>query len=63
MTRSKHLKFLITVVGLLLVLAIPGIGFAGIHDWSPEEVRSLKSLWIESLPPVPTDHSNAYGDD
>ena len=63
MTRSKHLKFLITVVGLLLVLAIPGIGFAGIHDWSPEEVRSLKSLWIESLPPVPMDPSNSYGDD
>jgi len=63
MTSIKRFQSLIPLVGLLLVLAIPGTGFTGVHEWSPEEIRTLKTLWIKSLPPVPPDPSNAYGDD
>jgi cytochrome c peroxidase len=31
--------------------------------WSSEEIAVLRSLWIESLPPVPEDPSNRYADD
>lgn len=31
--------------------------------WSPEEVATLRSLWIESLAELPADPSNAYDDD
>lgn len=33
------------------------------HAWSPEQRRTLESLWIGSLPPLPPDPSNAVGDD
>jgi cytochrome c peroxidase len=31
--------------------------------WSKAEVATLRSLWIGSLPPLPPDPSNQYGDD
>ena len=33
------------------------------NRWSQEEVATLRSLWIETLPNLPADPSNAYGDD
>lgn len=63
MDRMKRFKILIPFAGLLFVLVIPINGFSGVHDWSPEEVRTLKSLWIGTLSPVPPDPSNAYGAD
>lgn len=32
-------------------------------SWSPTEVEVLRSLWIGSLPPLPLDPTNKYGDD
>ncbi|UCF88173.1 MAG: cytochrome-c peroxidase, partial [bacterium] len=43
--------------------AFPVDLFAGVHDWTPGERETLRSLSIQSLPPVPPDPSNAYGDD
>jgi cytochrome c peroxidase len=63
MAASKRFLRLILVLGLLLVIAIPGTAYAGAHEWSPDEIRTLKSLWIESLPGIQQDTSNAYGDD
>lgn len=63
MYSLEKFKILTLLVGLILMMAIPAAGFAGVHEWSPEEVRALKSLWIESLPSAPPDPSNAYGDD
>jgi cytochrome c peroxidase len=37
-----------------------GSAAAGVHDWTPGEVEVLRSLWIESLPPIPNDASNRY---
>src|SRR5262245_45733774 len=31
--------------------------------WTNEEVATLRSLWIGSLPPLPADASNKYADD
>ncbi|MDF1526599.1 MAG: cytochrome c peroxidase [bacterium] len=62
MAGSNRFLSLILVLGSLLVI-FPGTVYAGVHDWSPGEVRTLKSLWIKSLPTVPQDPSNAYGDD
>jgi cytochrome c peroxidase len=33
------------------------------NRWSDEEIESLRSLWIGSLPPLPPDPSNKYADD
>ena len=33
------------------------------HEWTPEEIATLESLWIGGLPPVPPDPSNAVADD
>lgn len=63
MAVSKRFLSLILVLGSLLVMVIPGTGYAGVHEWSPDEIRTLKSLWIESLPGMRPDPSNAYGDD
>lgn len=32
-------------------------------DWSPAEIATICSLWIGSLPELPPDPSNKYGDD
>jgi cytochrome c peroxidase len=33
------------------------------HEWTAEEIETLRSLWIGSLPPLPPDPSNQYADD
>jgi cytochrome c peroxidase len=33
------------------------------HEWTPEELATLESLWIGNLPPLPPDPSNAVADD
>jgi len=32
------------------------------HFWTPEERNIISSLWLEKLPPLPPDRSNAYAD-
>ncbi|MEM7500564.1 MAG: cytochrome c peroxidase [Pseudomonadota bacterium] len=32
-------------------------------NWSPAEVSQIESLWIENLPPLPVDPTNAVADD
>ena len=48
------------VMTALFVIFAVGSASAGVHDWTADETQVLKSLWIESLPPIPTDASNAY---
>ncbi len=33
-----------------------------LHQWTPEQIQILKSLWLGSLPPAPQDYSNKYAD-
>jgi cytochrome c peroxidase len=60
------MKFYSTVAlfaALILVLASLGTSFGGVHDWTQDQTRIIRSLWIESLPPLPEDPSNAYEND
>ena len=63
MTVWNRFKILIFLAGLLILITVPGKGFSGVHDWSADEVQTLKSLSLESLPPLPPNPSNAFGDD
>jgi cytochrome c peroxidase len=51
--------------GLLLLagLTITACGLWPRPTWSEDELAQLRSLWIGSLPPLPPDPSNRYGDD
>jgi cytochrome c peroxidase len=55
-------QFLI-VLSLLIALGIYSARAMDLHTWSENEKAVLKSLWIESLPPVPDDPSNMYDND
>lgn len=55
-------------VSLLIVLAGAALLASACSNllparWSEEELASLRSLWIGSLPPLPADPSNRYADD
>ena len=52
------------VFGLFLSLAF-GLGAKrqSVSDWTPAELRTLQSLWIGNLQPVPADPSNRVADD
>lgn len=58
---KKHL-ILAGVVLLLLALILLGCGNQP-TAWSEAEVGILKTLWIGSLPKLPPDPSNQFGDD
>lgn len=51
--------FVFLGLGLLIVSCSPLLP----NRWSEEELNSLRSLWIGSLPPLPADPSNKYADD
>ena len=60
MRTKQHLLLLFVLSGLALLAAscsslIPA-------SWGPDELASLRSLWIGSLPPLPADPSNKYAD-
>jgi len=62
----KSFKLAVTIAPfavLILVLASFGTGFADVHDWTQDQIGTLRSLWIKSLPPLPEDPSNAYAKD
>jgi cytochrome c peroxidase len=46
---------------LLVALVIVGCGPA--DAWREEELATVRGLWLESLPPLPPDPSNKFGDD
>ncbi|MDT8334574.1 MAG: cytochrome c peroxidase, partial [Desulfurivibrionaceae bacterium] len=63
--RNKSLSIFIAV--FLPIFGAAGLSLAGTDEdrnisWTGAEIRILKSLSIESLPPLPNDPSNAYSD-
>ncbi len=63
--RNKSLSIFIAV--FLTIFGAAGLSLAGTEEdrnisWTGAEIKILKSLWIESLPPLPNDSSNAYSD-
>ena len=58
--------------GLVSFVIVLGIVLSGIwihnvtkplNNWSEQEIKILKSLWINNLPPVPVNSSNAVADE
>lgn len=54
---------LVAGVGLVIFLAVTLYTLWPRPEWSEAEIATLRSLWIGSLPPLPPDPSNAYGDE
>jgi cytochrome c peroxidase len=50
------LLLVLLVVGLTAVACQPGAA------WNEAELATLRGLWLDSLPPLPPDPSNAYAD-
>ena len=63
MSGLRQIRLTIPFAGLLLLTILTGSGSAGVHDWTQEEVATMRSLWIESLPPLPPSPSNTYAGD
>ncbi|BCB95585.1 methylamine utilization protein [Dissulfurispira thermophila] len=60
----KYLDILIWTGILCLIIALGSIAAEQpVHQWTPQEKEILKSLWIDSLPPMPSDYSNKYAED
>ena len=58
---KTHFPVLLVFLGLgLLIVSCSSLLP---NRWSEEEMNSLRSLWIGSLPPLPADPSNKYADD
>jgi cytochrome c peroxidase len=53
-------------VGIAVLIAAAALAvwvYQRPHQWSQAEMNLLRGLWIGSLPALPPDPSNAYGDD
>jgi cytochrome c peroxidase len=61
MNNKSISAMLLVLIGLALL--ITACGSLPQRRWSDEEIESLRSLWIGSLPPLPADPSNKYADD
>jgi cytochrome c peroxidase len=64
MTERLNLKIFFTItIGIVAIGLGLGYLFWPRPTWSAEEVAQLRSLWLGSLPALPADPSNRYGDD
>src|SRR5215207_923771 len=61
MNAKREISILLILLGFAAIAAacIP----FGQTSWSDEEITTLRTLWISSLPPLPADPSNKYADD
>jgi cytochrome c peroxidase len=55
----------ILILPLVLAVVVTAVTFVGAqaNAWSAEELATIRSLWLGSLPPLPLDPSNAVADD
>ena len=61
MKIKPYFSGLLLLIGLLLLVSAC-FAFEK-SPWNEEEAAKLRTLWIESLPPLPADPSNKYADD
>ncbi len=59
---TRYARSAVTAV-LLICAAVAAAPAAGAEEWTRDELDVLRSLWIGSLPDLPPDPSNGYGDD
>ena len=74
MKQRINLHLIQTATGLLALLAVTLNVQAqtsptdkerltqNLHDWSSDELKILRRMWIGSLPPLPTDPTNKFAD-
>jgi cytochrome c peroxidase len=60
MKPKLYLSILFVSIGVTLLITSCSSLFQ--KRWSEDELASLRSLWIRSLPPLPADPSNKYAD-
>lgn len=58
----QHRIFLLNFLLFFALFGALSHAAANIHGWSKSEIQVLRSLWIESLPPLPPNPSNAFAD-
>jgi cytochrome c peroxidase len=63
MPRSKLLFVLFAVLGVLVFSATVYVLWPRPDVWTEAEVATLRTLWLDSLPPLPPDPSNQYAED
>jgi cytochrome c peroxidase len=62
--RPGSRPILFSIIGLLVIAtAAASYLLWSRSPWKPDEEAMLESLWIGSLPPLPPDPSNRFGDD
>ncbi len=61
-SKNRFLKIIFFVTSLVIAINTAGAWSEDIHLWSNDEMALLRSLWIDSLPPLPEDPSNKYAD-
>jgi cytochrome c peroxidase len=62
MLKSKIVQVLIVGVALI-ALGLMTAAAQVEMPWTPEETAAMRALWLGSLPDLPPDPSNEYGDD
>lgn len=61
MKTQKHYSIWLALIGFALLAA--ACSSFGQTKWNEDELAALRSLWMDSLPPLPADPSNQYADD
>jgi cytochrome c peroxidase len=61
---KARVLLVISIIAVVAILStVVALGLFQNRGWSQEELATLKSLWIGSLPDLPDDPSNKYADD
>lgn len=61
--KKGQVIVLMTVTLAVMIIFAGPLPAVDLHTWEKNELDILRSLWIETLPPLPEDPSNAYADD
>jgi len=61
MKTTKSLLFICMTLALIIAAA-DNIPAFDLHTWDDNEKAAIRSLWIDSLPPLPKNPSNAFAD-
>jgi cytochrome c peroxidase len=60
--RHRHLGIVLASVAIIFAALVASVVWPG-ADWTPDEIATLRGLWLGSLPALPPDPSNRVADD
>lgn len=61
--KSRTLVITLSLSCMLAIGAVAGVWFGQPSAWSSDELKTLQSLWLGSLPALPADPTNRVADD